>query len=671
MDKYPISSNQDNPMLQEELNKLEIDQLKRIAEIWDIAKIPSDKKALIQILVSTSTDEYFLKGVLEKLTPLQVLIYSIIVESKSILTLGEISRKIKLLPINVEKELAVLKHLMLVYQRKNRERITSNLDKYYPFEEIRSVVRVDNNENGHKLIYSIEKEILSESIDDFDPKYHKLLGKTGALPVAKAAYAVSDEFFEKIISELTDEEIFLLDEAFSNGGLIEINACRIVMQEKKLPQEKTLRRLHGLQVLIDTYYIDERFVRALVIPIELFQYLKRNPVFPKASGIKELQHRIISNEFDFILNIKKLLLFISNKGLTLAQSEKIKQADIKKSEESLIEMDLRLFPEKSQVHLIEIILPFLKLFNLVDLRGEDIILLEAYEEFLQKDPLGTLHELMEMTAEASEKRMVGNEVFLPMDVPFFKKDIVQKCLEIIEAENGIYVKVLITTLIREWVVLTPEFKIRNFKNMYHESRSSVVSALFYLNIFGLLEVDYPKRFIRLSALGRHFFFGEELPQTDSPGAIIVNPDATIVAMPDQLSIYGLHLLKSFTVLKDYDKVYNFQITKESLQEGLLLGNNINDYIEFLNLASKNRVPQNVLFLINDWSEVLPIVNIEEGVVLLETGSSKLMESLLGQIKGKKIVKKELSETALIIYKNKVQEVMEVAEKLEMIVKLIR
>ncbi|MDH4262617.1 MAG: helicase [Spirochaetia bacterium] len=657
-------------MLQEELNKLEYDQLKRIAEIWDMQKIPSDKKSIIQSLLTISIDEYFLKGVLEKLTPLQVLIYSIIIESKSILTLGEISRKIKLLPINVEKELAVLKHLMLVYQRKNRERITSNLDKYYPFEEIRNVIKIDTNENGQKLLYSIEKEISSGAIDDFDPKYEKLIGKFDAIS-AKAAYAVSDEFLEKIISELSDEEIFLLDEAFSNGGLIEINAARIVMQEKKLQQEKTLRRLHGLQVLIDTYYIDERFVRALIIPLELFQYLKVSPVFPKASGIKELQHRVISNEFDFILNIKKLLLFISNKGLTLAQSEKIKQADIKKSEESLIEMDLRLFPEKSQVHLIEIILPFLKLFNLVDLRGEDIILLESYEEFLQKDPLSTLHDLMETTAEAAEKRMVGNEVFLPMDVPFFKRDILQKCLDIIQAEKGIYVKVLVTTLIREWVVLTPEFKIRNFKNMYHESRSAIISSLFYLNIFGLLEVEYPKRFIRLSPLGMYFFFNEELSQNDTPGAIIVNPDATIVAMPDQLSINGLHLLKSFTILKDYDKVYNFQITKESLQEGLLLGNNINNFIEFLNFSSKNRVPQNVLFLINDWSEVLPIVNIEEGVVLLETGSSKLMESLLGQIKGKKIVKKELSDTALIIYKNKVQEVMEVAEKLEMIVKLIR
>lgn len=654
-------------MLQEELNKLETDQLKRMAEIWDITKVPSDKKGLISALIKTATDEYFLKGVLEKLTPLQVQIYSIIVESKSILTLGEISRKIKILPINIEKELAVLKHLMLVYQRKNRERITSNLDKYYPFEEIRDVVKIDTNDDGKKLIYSIEKELQKPETVVLDPKYLKLVGKTNQL----GQTAVEDETFETIIGELSEAELYILDEAFVNGGVIEINAARIIMQEKKLQAEKTLRRLDSLFVLMDTYYIDERFVRVLVIPIELFNYLKRNPVFPKVSGIKELQHRSYFNEFDFVLNIKKLLLFISNKGLTLAQSEKIKQADIKKSEESLLEMDLRVFPEKSQVHLIEIILPFLKLFNLVDIRGEDVILLESYEEFLQKKPLDIIHELMTITGEASEKRMVGSEVFLPIDVPFFKREILKKCVDVIEKEQGIYVKVLMAMFIRDWVVLTPEFKIRNFKNLYLENKNAIISAIFYLSLFGLLEVEYPKRFIKLSALGHYYFHESEISTEDNPGAIIVNPDASVVAMADQLSIYGLHLLKSFTVLKDFDKVYNFQITKESLQEGLLLGNNIDDFIQFIVNVSKNRVPQNVMFLIKDWSDVLPIVNIEEGVVLLETGTAKLMESLMGQIKGKKIVKKELSDKAIIIYKNKVQEVMEIAEKLEMIVKLIR
>ena len=41
-----------------------------------------------------------------------------------------------------------------------------------------------------------------------------------------------------------------------------------------------------------------------------------------------------------------------------------------------------------------------------------------------------------------------------------------------------------------------------------------------------------------------------------------------------------------------------------------------------------------MFLINDWSKDLPIVSIEERVVLLETSDPSLTELLLGQIKGK-------------------------------------
>jgi len=656
-------------MITEELNKLDIEQIKRIASIWGLTKVPQDKKALIQNLANIAIDEYYLKGVLEKLTPLQVTIYAIIVTSKTILTLGEISRKIRLLPINVEKELSVLKHLMLVYQRKNRERITSNLDKYYPFETIQDVVKIDYNENGDRLRYSINKDIDSSEFENIDTAYLKLVEAKDKKDLLKKCS--TNQTFSTLCESLSDGELYLLDEAFSNGGIIEINAARVIMDEKKMIIDKTLLKLHNFNILKDIYYIDERFVRVLVIPVELFDYLKINPVFPKASGIKELQQRTVTNEFDFVLNVKKLLLFISNRGLTLAQSEKIKQADIKKSEEAIIEMDLRLFIEKSQVHLIEIILPIMKLFNLVNLRGEDVILQEHYEEFLKREPLELIKEFIKITSEAAEKRMVGNDVFLPMDIPFFKKEILEKCIKIITDNNGIYAKVIVAELIREWVVFAPGFQVKNFKNLYIENRTAIVSALFYVHSFGLMEVEYPKRFIKLSQLGEHYFFGKELNSEDKPGAIIINPDATIIAMPDKLSIYGLHLLKSFAVLKDYDKVYNFQITKESLQEGLMLGNSVDTFIEFLDRISKNRVPQNLKFLMNEWSEDLPIVTIEEGVILLETTNEKMMELLTGQIKGKKIIKKELSPTAILINKNKINDIMEIAEKYEMIVKLVR
>jgi hypothetical protein len=55
-------------------------------------------------------DEFYLKGVLEKLSATQVTIYTSILKSRSsILTLGEIARRISMPPVNAEMELAVLK----------------------------------------------------------------------------------------------------------------------------------------------------------------------------------------------------------------------------------------------------------------------------------------------------------------------------------------------------------------------------------------------------------------------------------------------------------------------------------------------------------------------------------------------------------------------------------
>ncbi|MBS0619426.1 MAG: helicase-associated domain-containing protein [Spirochaetes bacterium] len=658
-------------VLLEELGKLEKEQLLRVAEVWGLTKPPGDKRALVQLLSKMFIDPYFLKTVLEKLTPLQVKIFAVILNNKQILTLGEISRKIQLQPINVEKELAVLKHIMLLYQKKNRERITHNLDKYIAFDEFRKIVSTDGNSRGEKFQISIRREVEQTGDDEYDPKYLALLGGKGKKPREYAEKAFKEETLQKTLKTLSDGEMVLLDEAFTNGGIIEINAARIIMDEQKLPMEKTIRRLDAFQLLKDVYFIDERFVRIMVIPLELFNYLKKNPLFPVRSDVKELTERTIENGFDFLLNLKKLLLFISNKGLTLSQSERLRQADMKRSEAALIDIDINLFSEKSQMHQIEIILPLLRLFELVDLRDENVVLIENYEEFLKREPAELMRELFQKILDAADKRMVGDEVFLPIDLPFFKMPMIDICIKHIENNDGMFVKVLLAELIRSRVIMIPGFKVRDFKNAYLEQRSMIVSAMIYMYLMGMLRVDYPKRFVNVSALGRHFFHDEPLAFESESGAVILNADGTVVALPEKMSLHDLHLLKSFAELKEFDKVFNFQLTKESIQTGVMLGNSIESFKALLERTTRSGIPQALDFNLTEWSKDLPIVIIEESIVLLETADPRLTEALLGQIRGKKIVKKEISETALVIFKSKVQEVMEAAEKLEMIVKLIR
>ena len=663
-------------MLQEELGKLTNEELANIAEIWGIipaskktALSSSFKKNTIALFLKSVTDEYYLKGILEKLTPVQVQIYSIIVSSKTILTLGEISRKIRMQPINIEKELLVLKHLMLVYLRKNRERLTNNLDKYYPYDEIKNIISVSSHKDGEKFRISIRKNIeieyepLSKKYRSFFPE--NITNKEIAL------LAIDSKCILKCIKELSEKEIILLDEIFINGGLLEINTARVLIDEHKLDQEKILRKLHELNLAKDIYFVEDRFVRVLILPIEIFEYLETNPLFPKKEGVTELQEKNVCNEFDFVLNMKKLLLFTSKKGLTLAQSSKVKQVDLKKSEDSLIMIDVRLFPEKSQVHQLEIILPFLKLFDLIDIKGENIVLKSGLETFLKKDPLVLTKEIIEKTYQAAEKRLTGQEVFHPTDIAFFKKEIFESCIEIIKTNKNSYLKVIMARVIRDTVVLVPTFRLADLRNFYLQQRNLFMSALFYMHFFGILKIEYPKRLLNFSEIGLFLF--ENIPFTEKINnkGLYINPDGSITALPDKLSIFDLHLLKSFSILTESDQVLTFKITKESVQEGILLGYSAVDFNNFLEANTKNKIPQNILFLIAEWTDKLPIVTIEESVVLLETANEKMKNDLLAQVKKQKINFRDISETAMVIPKNSITEVMNIAEKLEMIVKLIR
>lgn len=106
-------------ILIQELSKLDLNELKKIATIWNISKTSGkDKKSLNHLLYESFQDEFHLRGVLEKLSPLQVTIYSLILKNKNVQTLGEIVRKVALQAINVEMELNVLRKYLLVYQRK-------------------------------------------------------------------------------------------------------------------------------------------------------------------------------------------------------------------------------------------------------------------------------------------------------------------------------------------------------------------------------------------------------------------------------------------------------------------------------------------------------------------------------------------------------------------------
>lgn len=659
-------------VLYQELEKLDMVELKKTALLWNLPRFPvKNKRTTIEYMMSCFVDEFYLKGILEKFSALQVTIIANVLKNKNVMTLGEISRKVNIPPINVEMELNVLRKYFLLYQRKNRERLTNNLDKYHFYEDIAEIIKTDLNTKGEKFRISLEKDLAKVEPSYFHKEWLDVLEVKKA-DTSFLKLAISKEGIQKTIESLDDFQRDILHKVYVHGGVVEIDVIRNYIITNRGKFEVSIPHLTNLHLIRDVYFIEDKFIRVAVMPKEILEYIQTNPILPPIKkGTKQRTEKTATNQLDFYLNLKKLISYISRKGLNLAKSGKIKQADHKRTESDLLNPDIDIFPEKSQVYQIELLLPILKLMNYVDIKGENVILTGDIDEFQSRDIFEVMKIVIHEVNEARSRRLNPPEVFLATEVPFYDKPILDKCVKLIMNYGTINVHVIFSNIIREHLIFAPGFRTKTFEESLTDLRKEIQSAIFYLHLFGLIEVEYPNRQLTLSDLGRYYFNQEELTSITEKGGITINPDMSIIAFPDRVSINGINLLKAFSELKDFDRVYTFNLTKDSFQSGILLGYNPQEFINFLRESNKGELAQNLLFLLEDWGSKLPIVTITEDSVLVRTADPLVMEQLMGQIKGKRYVVEEISSTGIIIDKSKVMEVIAIAERLNIIIRLNR
>jgi hypothetical protein len=652
---------EENPLFTE-LYRLDAASLKRLQKIWNIQKPGRDKKSQIQQLIDTMSDEFFVRGILEKLSPVQVGIYTAILSTKDrVMTLGEIARKFSLQPASAEMEMGVLKRYFLVYQRKNRERLTNTLDRYYAYRESSEHVRVTTNEKGQKFRQSLAKVLRARKDLTAEWQNANLNTKAGI-----------QEKLKKLIDGLSDLEQELLLRTFNQGGILEISVAREFIEEERGKWIDIVRKMDTLGLLLDDYYVDERFVRLLVMPVEVFEYLTEFPLIlrPK-KGVKRSQEKVICNDLDFFINIKKLIVYITRKGLNLAKSGKIKQTDLRETENRLLRPDISLFLEKSQIYQIELLLPVMRLLDIVRTKRDDVVLRNDFDTVLQSDPLKLMKQVIAEARKSRERVTRYEEVFESIYVPFFLPEVFDETVKRIGEMGRCLYTTVMAIMIREHVVLNRDFRIQTFPDRLNDYRKELTSALFFLQLFGLIRVHYPDRWIEISATGEHIFKNKPLKEDDEKGGVIINPDLSIIAIPEKLSLHGLYLLKAFCEVKSFENVYNFQLTRESYQDGILLKAKKEEFLDFLKRTSRNELPQNLTYSIEEWTNNFPLVTITDECVVLQTEDPNHMDLLLGQIGAKKIVLQQISPTTILIDPDRIYEVVEQAERLNLIVKLVR
>ncbi len=661
--------------LHQELEKLSGEELMRIARLWQLKYKSEEKRSLLKAVMAAMQDSFYMKGVLEKLSSTQMHIYSFLLKSKeAFMTLSEISRKIGLPPTNTEMELSVLKRYFLVQQRKNRERLTNNLDRYYCYAESGRLVNLDELKYSKGLKIHFKAKLIGRPLP---MEWRKVLGShassNGVFDEDSSHSAGLEENLAKIFRFLKDIEQELVRECFQQGGIMEMSMAREFLRSYKQDWVPVAKKLHELGILIDEYYMERKFIRILLMPEEVFNYLQQHPLISKAArSTRQRQSGSYSNDYDFCINIKRLILYISRRGINLAKSGKIKQVDLRETQDSFLQTDMSLFIEKSQLYQVELLLPVLRLFNIVRIKYHDVVLRNDHEQVLDMPYPQLLEKTLKLILSVLQKRSHHyEELFSAADVPFPEKALWEECVAYIKHHKKFIYHVLIASLLRKHLVLAPAFAIEHFSTDLQNLRRKLSSVLFYLQLLGLIEVDYPQRWIAFSRLGRQFFLDEKLAAADAKGAVILNPDMTLVAIPEKLSLESLRLLKSFCHLQSYDNIYTFQVTKASFQQAILLKEKAEDFLKMLEKTVRHKLSQNFLFSVKEWSSSLPLLRIVDECVVVQTKNPEHMVALLGQIANKRIVQEKIGDNTILIHPAKIPELISYAEKLDLLVKLVR
>ena len=656
----------ENGRLKTKLEKFEIPELIRLANLWG-AKPIRKRTVLIGSLLQVMQDIFYIRTILEKLSITQTKLLTTIIEKyPEVMTLGELSKAISLPAKNTEMELNVLQKYSLIYQRKNRERLTNNLDKCYAYREIAEYIALPQKSQINPFELTLAKKFNENII----PTEWENLTKTKA---SNEKREITNEKIELVFSKAKNLERLLIFECIKQGGIMEMNNVRHFFQIRNAAWEKHIKHLLDLGIILDVHFVADKFIRLIILPQEIFAYFQENPLslFDKQKKSARTKKRIVCNDLDFFLNIKKLLLYISKRELGLAKSGKIKQIDFRETEKTLLVNNINLFVEKSQIHPIELLLPILHLMQLIRIKGEQIVLKQEIDKVMSASPL----EFMEKVCDTLRKKRMSfhkvEQIFKPQYVVYPHWQTLVRCMDSITKQKEIAWFILLSHLIRESLMAEQIFDFKILQEKYDELKKEISGALFYLQLFGFINVQFPDRMLSISELGEYVFYNKPFSDRVEKGGIILNSDMSLIAIPEKLSLHALTSLKGFAKIENYENVYTFSLSKEYFQEGLLLKESKEKFIGYLSTGSKQKMSNSLLFQLDDWSTILPIIQITDDCVLVQTKKNEHMKLLLGNIQTKKILVQKLSDNSIIIDSGKISELIQHCEKLNLIVKLTK
>ncbi len=599
------------------LKRVQPEKQRELSNILNI-KTPSESKLKEGIL-----NFFTLQRIISSFNRDEIAIFKTLYSGNDEISFGELHKILGIEIDIIEQAVQNISGYLLLYIIKNRQMLNKKMDRIHCIKEISEIYKISET--------SEITEYLNKTSDI-------LISKNGHSPDE----AVKDLKSAGIISHILE-----------SGSIIPLESLT-----EKFPgreNEKRINDLYDRGILKAFNLINDRPCTYIGLSGNVL------PVMP-ADVKKPESGTAVSNNFKAVTNILKAYDVISSSGLFLTKQGKFRKIDLKKISEAMLEISLpdgNPVAEEERAFLAMQMLNILKCLRLD--RDIGVISLKSISEKIE-DPVSILRSII---AKIHEEVKPADEFIGENILPQYSG--IKLILSILSGVTSIdpeYLKLIFLTSCTASRFKTLE---AGHKTFVIDSVKIYRQSLNFISIFGLCETvngqivttEPVKRVISLlqnKKCSREF---------EPSRCIYISPDFTLMIPHMDIDPVSLYTIMAFTEIHKEDVVIEAAITKNSIINAKKRGMNIERFIQTLGKYAKNDIPQNLEFLLTDWTRQTISINISRPILLHSNHGSFIDEMLYNS--PSKTVMTRISENYAIIDKDSIDLVVKFAKKSDAVI----
>ena len=609
--------------ISEAIKKIRNEQLK------DLSKQLSLKKSSPATIKSALLNPLGIDAVLSNLDTNELKVLKTVYEHKDGINFGELEKELKIGVQNIERITAMLSQKLLMYTIKNRQLLNNKLDKAYGIDEISPLIHITG-------VQSVKDHVKKLSVYT-----HR------QAQVSKTERGPSDEKSKKFLHFIT-----------KNGGLISLSEAKDYIGDKSIIALLTLLQKQGH---IHIYQVIEPLYNTFIVIAEYsFHGLLR-----EHKNFSTRKEPDVQNGYTVVLNMLCAFDTISTYGLFLTKQHEFRKIDKRRIVDSMIKIKTggqEYLPMEKTGDLSLFLLNRLQSLKLT--RDIVNITLKNLKKELENPKKIIRRIIKSLDSTADNEELFPSPIVLPDSATLIN------ILKVVSELQGGAVQILTADALS--MLISQSRKKTLDESIKHRNRcmESIADSLKLLAILGLVDIQKDHYF--LSDIGIEIV--NQLLKT-SPAqipfknrkSIYINPDFTIIIPTHDIpSLTTYHLLTHSDIVKQ-DVLLHAHISKASIVKAQKRGMTLKLFLEALENHAKNDVPQNLKFLLNEWSAQTIKMEISRCIILKSSHSTFIDEISMGKLKDAIIEK--ISQNHVIISKKYIDDIVKMAQKKDAVIKL--